>query len=162
MRGFTIRVAKEKDIKAISRFGTPVAKEMRFYNKEHTAGNIYEMSVKYLKNAFKYYNSRTVIALAKDGNIVGLCMHYPGHGHVDWLDWLLVDKRFRKMGLGKALIDYAIKDAKKQGCHKMWCDSNPGNKPMLKFMPKIGFRKVGTLKKHAYREDEILWEKLFN
>lgn len=159
MREFTIRLATKKDLRAASKFGIPVVKSLEFYNKEHTARNAYEMSVKDLKVTLKRHRGSIIIAVAKDGNVVGLCTHFVGCGHVDWLDWILVDKSFRNKGLGRALMNYTIQEAKKHGCHKIWCDSNPGNKPALKFFRSMGFRKVGILRRHAFKEDEILWEK---
>ena len=97
--------------------------------------------------------------MAKDGRVVGMCTHYIGHGHVDWLDWILVDQSFREKGVGRALINFAMKDAKKHGCHKIFCDTHPRNKPAFKFFSRMGFRKVGILRKHAFREDQIMWEK---
>ncbi len=161
MQKVKIRVAKKRDIRAISKFGTPVVKEMKFYNREHMARNIYELSIRDLNDTLRHNRNGIVIALSDSNSVIGMCVHYVSHGHVDWLDWLLVDKRYRKMGIGKALMEFAIKDAKKKGCHKMWCNSNPENKPMLKFMPKLGFRKIGIAKRHAFKEDEILWERIF-
>lgn len=160
MSDFTIRIAKRKDLPAISRFGTPIVKSLWFYSREHTARNVYEMSVKDLKNTMENYTGNLIIAVAKDGKIVGMVAHNDEHGHVDWLDWILVDQNFRKKGVGRALVNYAIKDAKKRGLHKIWTDCNTKNKPAIKFFSGMGFRKVGILKQHAFRQDEILWEKL--
>ena len=159
MRGFTIRLATKEDLPAVSRLGTAVVKSMKFYNKEHTAQNIHEMSLKELKKDFNTYKDSIIIAVAKEDNVVGLCEHFVGHGHVDWLDWGLVDKRFRRKGIRRAMLNYEIREAKRQGCHKVWCNTNPENKPAIKFFKRMGFRKVGILKRHAFREDEILWEK---
>ncbi len=156
---FDIRFATIKDIPAISRFGTPIVKSMKFYNKEHMRRNIYELSVKDLKDTFRTKDS-IIIATTKEGKVVGFCVHYIGHGHVGWIDWLLVDDTLRKRGLGRALVNYAIRDAKRRGCHKVWCDSNPNNKNAKKFFTKMGFRKIGVAKRHAYGEDEIFWEKI--
>ncbi|MDE1869018.1 MAG: GNAT family N-acetyltransferase [Candidatus Micrarchaeota archaeon] len=158
MREFEVRFATKRDLPAISGFGAPIVKAMKFYNKEHMARNVYELGVRDLKDTFRHKNC-IIIAATKEGKIVGFCTHYPGHGHVDWLDWILVDKNLRKAGIGRALIGFVIKDAKRRGCHKIWCDSNPNNRLAFKFFTKMGFRKIGIAKRHAYREDEIFWEK---
>jgi hypothetical protein len=53
MRDFTVRLARKRDIPAVSRFATSVVKSMKYYNKEQMAANIYEMSTKDLKNTLK-------------------------------------------------------------------------------------------------------------
>ncbi len=160
MHDFTIRLATKKDLSSISKFATPIAKSLKFYNREQMARNIYEMSVKALKETIKENKDSIIIAESKDGNVVGLITQFPGFGHVDWLDWILVDRNFRGKKIGRALVKYAIQQARKHGCHKVWCVSHPNNKQVLKFSQKMGFRKVGILKKHSFQQDEILWEKL--
>ncbi len=160
MHDFTIRLATKKDLSAISKFATPVVKSMKFYNREHTAKNIYEMSVRDLKDTLRNYKDSLIVAMAKDGSAVGLCVHMEDHGHVDWLDWILVHKSFRKKGLGKAMLNYAMQEAKRHGHHKIWTDTSTKNKPAIKFFQRMGFRKIGVRKRHAFRQDEIVWEKL--
>ncbi len=156
---FSVRFATKRDLTAVSKFGTPVVKSMKFYNKEHTARNIYELSTKDLSKTFREHKNSIVIAVTEASRVIGFCTHFPGHGHVDWLDWLLVDGGFRKLGVGRALIDFVMQDAKKRGCHKVWCDTNPHNKNAVNFFTRMGFRRIGVAQKHAFREDEIFWEK---
>ncbi len=159
MRDFVIRIATKKDIPAISRFGTPVVRELNFYKKEHMARNVYELSIEDLNDTFKSKDS-LIVAESRDGKIVGMVAHYPGHGHVDWLDWIIIDKNYRKKGLGKAMINFTIKEAKRRGCHKIWCDTHPKNTTVNRFLKKFGFRKVGILKKHSFKDDQLIWEKI--
>jgi RimJ/RimL family protein N-acetyltransferase len=161
MHDFTIRIAAKKDMAAASKFATPVVKELGFYNKEQMARNIYEMSAKELKANLKIYRDSVIIAITKEGKIVGLLTHFVGLNHVDWLDWILVDQRFRKKGLGKAMLNYAIQNAKRNGCHKIWCDTDPNNKQAIKFFKRMGFRKIGIARKHSFGQDVIFWERLF-
>ncbi len=132
---------------------------MKFYNKEHMARNVYEMSTKDLKDGLKHYKDSLIIAVAKDGSVVWLVWHNEDHGYVDWLDWILVAPAFRKKGVGRAMLNYAMQYAKRHGRHKIWTNTNPKNKLAIKFFRKMGFRRVGILKRHAFKQDEILLEK---
>ncbi len=159
MHDFVIRIATKRDIPAISRFGTPIARELDFYTKEHIARNVYELSVEDLLDTFKSKDS-LIVAETKEGKIVGMIAHYPGLGHVDWLDWIIIDKDYRRDGLGGAMMNFTIKEAKRHGCHKIWCDTHPKNTPVNGFLKKLGFRKVGILKKHSFKDDQLIWEKI--
>jgi len=160
MPGFTVRIAKAKDLKAISSFATPIVKEMKFYNREHMARNLYEVSLKDLKETIKNYKDSIVIAVAKDGRIIGMCMHFFGFGHVDWLDWRLVSRDFRRNGVGRAMLKFQIQQARRHNCHKMWADCHPKNRPIIRFFRANGFRKVGVLRKDTFKQDRMLWEKI--
>ncbi|MCL4389573.1 GNAT family N-acetyltransferase [Candidatus Marsarchaeota archaeon] len=119
MPEFSIRLAREKDLPALSRFAAPIMASLKFYNEESTKKNIKEISQKELKGSLKWNRNNVIMAVANDGKIIGLGMHYLSSGHVDWLEWLLIDKNFRRKGLGRALVNYAIRNAKMRGGHKV-------------------------------------------
>jgi ribosomal protein S18 acetylase RimI-like enzyme len=160
MRGFTIRLATKKDLKAVSVFATPIVKGLKFYNREHTARNLYEMSVEDLRDTLKNFKDSIVMAVSKEGDIIGISIHSNTHGHTDWSDFTIVSPRFRKKGVGRALLRYVIKEAKRHGNHKVWGNTHPKNASAIKLLKSMGFRRVGMLRKHAFKQDEILWEKL--
>ena len=56
-----------------------------------------------------------------------------------WIPELVVDKNYRKKGVGKALIQYCIKIAKKKGCFRLRLESGNKRKGSHKFYKKIGF-----------------------
>ena len=62
---------------------------------------------------------------------------------------LLIDKAFRRKGLGKKLIDKAFSIAKKNKM-KIKTEVLIGNKDALLFFEKLGFKKVGVNRKESH------------
>ena len=62
---------------------------------------------------------------------------------------LLVDKAFRRKGLGKRLIEKAFSIAKKNKM-KIKTEVLIGNKDALLFFEKLGFKKVGVNRKESH------------
>ncbi len=158
--GFEIRLATRRDLAAASRFATPVIRSLKFYNQECTKNNIKEVSAKALADDLAKDANSVILAVQRGGGIVGIATHFMGLGHVDWLDWILVSQDCRSRGIAAAMLKYAMDNAKGRGCHKVWCDSNPQNVPALRFFSRMGFRKVGVLRRHSFGQDQIIWERL--
>ncbi len=55
-------------------------------------------------------------------------------GHIEDI---VVDKDYRKFGLGKSMIEYLVCNAKKQNCYKIILDCD---KNLIQFYEKIGFK----------------------
>ena len=66
-----------------------------------------------------------------------------------WIKHLLVDKAFRRKGLGKKLIDKAFSIDKKNEM-KIKTEVLIGNKDALLFFEKLGFKKVGVNRKESH------------
>jgi len=73
-----------------------------------------------------------------------------------WIKHLLIDKAFRRKGLGKRLIEKAFSIAKKNKM-KIKTEVLIGNKDALLFFEKLGFKKVGVNRK----ENHYVLEKNF-
>ncbi len=86
-----------------------------------------------------------------DGKLAGFVGLRQGHKkrakHTAELGPLYVRKEFRRMGLGKKLLDFAFKKAKKKGVEKVKLWVNTANKPAVAFYKRAGFKKAGLLKK---------------
>jgi ribosomal protein S18 acetylase RimI-like enzyme len=72
-------------------------------------------------------------------------------GGVGDIHWLLVDKRFQGKGIGRQLVDAYIKDAKKHGAHAIHLYSSEVN---TAFYEKLGFEKVGLVRKNYWGSDD--------
>ena len=73
-----------------------------------------------------------------------------------WIKHLLIDKAFRRKGLGKRLIEKAFSIAKKNKM-KIKTEVLIGNKDALLFFEKLGFKKVEVNRK----ENHYVLEKNF-
>ncbi|MHA1804921.1 MAG: GNAT family N-acetyltransferase [Promethearchaeota archaeon] len=104
--------------------------------------------------------------LKKPHDIIGQCeisnSEWDAASHVGILG-IIVRKEFRNKGVGRALIDFAIREAKRINNKKkiiLSCFSS--NKRALHLYKKMGFKKVGVRKKQFYLNtsyhDEVLME----
>ncbi|MHA1689737.1 MAG: GNAT family N-acetyltransferase [Promethearchaeota archaeon] len=105
-------------------------------------------------------------ALKNPHNIIGQCeisnSEWDAASHVGILG-IIVRKELRNRGVGRALIDFAVREAKRINNKKkiiLSCFSN--NKRALHLYKKLGFKKVGVRKKQFYLNsayhDEVLME----
>jgi len=67
--------------------------------------------------------------------------------HVSEMGPLYIKREYRKAKIGSRLAKTAFKIAKQRGVEKIRLEVNKSNKPAVKFYKKMGFKKVGLLKK---------------
>ena len=67
------------------------------------------------------------------------------HSALPWamIEGLIVDKRFRRRGFGKMLVEYAIDRARKAGCYKLVLSSNKKRTEAHAFYRSLGFEDTG-------------------
>ncbi|EFD93043.1 MAG: GCN5-related N-acetyltransferase [Candidatus Parvarchaeum acidophilus ARMAN-5] len=73
---------------------------------------------------------------------------------------LSVLKEFRREGVGTALIRNVIDYASIEKIHNILVLSEISNKEAKKFLKKIGFRKIGKIRRLFNNKDYIMWEYL--
>ena len=75
------------------------------------------------------------------GTMVLLIVPNLSHGALPWalVENMVVDRRYRRRGLGRLLMDYAIARAKEAGCYKIQLSSNKRRKEAHKFYRSLGF-----------------------
>jgi ribosomal-protein-alanine N-acetyltransferase len=86
---------------------------------------------------------RFYVMPAKSHDIVGLCMlrgwaegyRIPSFG-------LLVDYRHYRFGIGRAMTEFAIAEAKRLGCESLRLSVNASNSPARSLYESLGFREV--------------------
>ncbi|MGQ4872690.1 MAG: GNAT family N-acetyltransferase [Promethearchaeia archaeon] len=104
--------------------------------------------------------------LEPPNNIIGQCeitnTEWEAGEHVGILG-IIINKKYRNMGLGKQLIDFAIREAKKVNNKKkliLSCFSH--NEHAINLYKKMGFEIVGLRKKQYYMNsrfyDEVLMD----
>lgn len=99
-----------------------------------------------------------VLVAIADEHVVGFCVSRRDDGLL-LLEWYGVDPAWRAHGIGKQLLERVVTTAGRRGCHKIWCDSNMGNKASHRLLVSLGFQPFATVKNHWYGEDFILWER---
>jgi len=115
---------------------------------------------KFLTNSkFKNRLLKRKIWLGKNKKeIVGFLVAMRARGGVGYINWLGVEKKFRRQGVGKALVDHWEKWAKNHGFHKLRVQtSNFANRP---FYEKLGFKLEGIKKNDAYGLDYLVFGKI--
>jgi len=75
------------------------------------------------------------------GTMVLFVMPNLSHRACSWLliENLVVDHRFRSRQLGKALVEYALVQAKEAGCYRITLTSNKKRRRAHKFYRSLGF-----------------------
>lgn len=75
-----------------------------------------------------------------------------------------VEKEFHNLGLGAALLNYAIEAATQNKIHRLELKVRTYNEPGIALYEKVGFRRVGILNEVAFIDgkfcDEYLYEML--
>ena len=75
------------------------------------------------------------------GTMVLLIVPNLSHGASPWalVENMVVDQRYRRRGLGRLLMDYAIARAKEAGCYKIQLLSNKKRREAHRFYSSLGF-----------------------
>jgi len=86
-----------------------------------------------------------LLVVEDEGELVGtmvlLIVPNLSHGASPWalVENMAVDQRYRRRGLGKLLMDYAIARAKEAGCYKIQLVSNKKRQEAHRFYRSLGF-----------------------
>ena len=155
-----IYIAKPKDISRLSSFYQGIIKNNPYYSKSAIKEELKRFSGDNLRKEFKDKDNLYIIA-KEAHNIVGARNGYYEAG-MFWSDWDVVHPLWRRRGVSTALMTFLEKKLKKEGIHKIWCDSRTTNKESIAALISLGFNKITTIKNHWYNQDFILWQKLLN
>lgn len=106
-------------------------------------------------------NPLSILVGHLEGRIISYCIT-----HFDcytlWIDWFGVDEEFRRRGYAKTLLLELEEVARKQSCHKIWCDSRSSNIQSISLFRSLGYEMIANIKNHWYGQDFVLLEKVFN
>ena len=139
MNNVKISKSTEKEISAFSK------KAWREEDIEHYGEPVEWIVKKYIFKA------------AKNGKIIGYIDGKFESGVV-YIDTLIVDKNFRKKGVGKALIERVEKYAREMKSHKIYFFTMESWEAS-KFYKRLGYRKSGDAKKHYLKRDFVIYTK---
>jgi len=94
-----------------------------------------------------------LLVAEEDGKILGtmvlIIVPNLSHGGLPWaaVENVMVDADYRRHGIGKLLMDYALAEAKKAGCYKLQLISDKTRTEAHKFYRAIGYKASG----HGFR-----------
>lgn len=90
-------------------------------------------------------NNHHIVVIEHNKKVVATAMLMTrlnlSHGgkSVGYIENVVVDKEYRKQGLGKMMVEYLINEAKKLDCYKVILDAAPGS---FHFYRNLGFVRV--------------------
>lgn len=156
MKELTIRRGKESDIPVIDKLLFEVLK----VHSDARPDLFKEGTKKYTDEELKKIladDQTPVFVAEKDGNVLGyaFCVHqqYIDHNNMTdiktlYIDDLCVDETVRGAHIGKALYEYVLDYAKKQGYYNITLNVWADNVNALKFYEKVGLKvqKIGMEK----------------
>ena len=153
-----VRIAKSKDIHSLSKFYKDIISSNPYYSKQAINKESKRFSIPNLTKEFRDKDNLYIIT--QEGNdIIGARNGYYEAG-MFWCDWCVVHPLCRRKGVSKALMTFLENKLKKEGLHKIWCDSRTNNKESKIALKRMGFNRITTIKNHWYGQDFILWQKL--
>jgi ribosomal protein S18 acetylase RimI-like enzyme len=143
--------------KKLSEFIQTVIKDSPYYSRWAKKDESKRFSSQSLRKELKkkdnlYLTTRT------NGKIIGAVNGCYEAGTF-WIDWLVVDEKNRRNGIGQGLMKRLENRLKREGVHKIWRDSRTSNKESKSLLTKLGYKRITTIKKHWYKQDFILWQK---
>ena len=155
-----VYVAKSKDASLLSKFYRHIISKNPYYSPEAIKSELERFSQKNISKELKIKDNLYIFTKEKD-KIIGACNGYYEAG-MFWVDWLIVDPLKRRNVIGSAMMLYLENKLTKQGIHKIWNDSRTTNKESKALLVKLGFKKIASIKKHWYKQDFILWQKVIS
>jgi RimJ/RimL family protein N-acetyltransferase len=113
---------------------------------------------RYLK-AVQRHSDAAVYVVEDDGRIVGRLSlsrdPHPSSQHVADLG-LMVAEEYRRRGIGRALLEQAIRWAQESGVRKLELHVFPWNEPALALYEAFGFEREGLRRAHYARDGEYV------
>ncbi len=94
-----------------------------------------------------------LLVAEEEGRVVGtmvlIIVLNLSHGGLPWagVENVVVDSNYRRRGIGKLLMDYALAQAKKAGCYKIQLISDKRRKEAHQFYRVLGYKASG----HGFR-----------
>jgi RimJ/RimL family protein N-acetyltransferase len=151
---FTVRAATEADIDRMVELYAAVADEGRWIGAE---GPVDRDDAR-RRWAHRLGGEAGVQLVAEaDGLVVGqLGLELAPYGVASL--GMLVDRAWRRRGVGSALVEAAIAAARDRGCHKVSLQVWPHNEAALSLYRRFGFEDEGRLRRHYRRRNGELWD----
>ncbi|MBU0457357.1 MAG: GNAT family N-acetyltransferase [Nanoarchaeota archaeon] len=132
-----IRTMQKNDLKTVYQLGKSI-KELRFTEK---------IGFWRKKNLHKWVkSSNDILLVAEDKTqIIGFLLSMVHkHSKSAIIENLYVKKEYRKIGMGRNLVEECLSRLKKKGINDVWAEINQRNRNAINFFKTIGFIKGYT------------------
>jgi ribosomal protein S18 acetylase RimI-like enzyme len=102
-----------------------------------------------------YLRSRESISLGafSEGKLAGLPIAFTSIDGLANIDWLVVDRNFRKIGTAQRMVGLSEDMAKRKSMLRVWCDTSMRNEKSMSLFRKMHYDKAATLKDWGYHWD---------
>lgn len=150
-----IRRAEPKDAEALVRLANDVGAERGGWLITDDWRSVGDER-RYLRAIRRYAHAAVLVAESDDGEIVGRLSlsrdAHPASVHVADLG-LMVDARYRRRGIGRALLAAAVEWARTNGVRKLELHVFPHNQAAIALYERFGFEREGYRKQHYLRSN---------
>jgi L-phenylalanine/L-methionine N-acetyltransferase len=150
----SVRTAEPRDAAALVELANAVSGEPEgwmIWNEWRSVGD----ERRYLRAVRRHPDAEVLVAEI-DGEIAGRLSlardQHPASRHVADLG-LMVSERFRRRGVGRALLEAAVAWARENSVAKIELHVFPWNAPAIALYEAFGFRREGYRERHYLRED---------
>jgi RimJ/RimL family protein N-acetyltransferase len=152
----TIRPADPADAPALVALGRAVGEEPGGWLITTNDWRTTADERRYLKAVRRYDHAAVYVAESAEGEIVGRLSlardQHPASSHVADLG-LMVAAHYRRRGIGRALLEQAIRWARRRGVTKLELHVFPHNEPAIALYESFGFEREGYRRAHYRRFD---------
>jgi ribosomal protein S18 acetylase RimI-like enzyme len=152
------RPASTKDIAPLSNLIKDVIGSTPYYTDRAKKEEIKKHNKVALKQYLREKKYYTCLVAKDKKRLVGFVIGRTEAG-VFWLDWVGVHRDMRRKKVAETLLKNIEYKVKKQGVHKIWCDTRDTNKESIPLIKKLNYKKLGYLKNGWYKQDFLLWQK---
>jgi RimJ/RimL family protein N-acetyltransferase len=151
-----IRAAEPRDADALVRLGVDVGAEPGGWLITSGSWRSAAEERRYLKAIRRYPHAAVYVAEDDLGSVVGRLSlardQHPSSAHVADLG-LMVARTHRRQGIGRALMEQAVRWARSAGVRKLELHVFPHNDAAIALYESMGFEREGYRKGHYQRDD---------
>jgi len=140
-----VRGVEEKDFEVFKRFfDEAFAEYLEFLKRSNPRRYVKELEEKreVVRSSFDFYlSSGSTFVAEEDGKPVGYVasQNVPSmHGLDLWIEYIVVQKEFRRRGVGLALLQRLIEYAASSSIDRIYAFINPDNEPSMRLHSKAG------------------------
>ena len=110
-----------------------------------------EEELRAARQRFRELSTLEVLVAEAQGQVVGfIVLSYIQTltGPRGWIDDIAVDPSYRRQGIGRMLVEAAVRQARRRGCSYLFVDTAKGNPPARAFYEACGFAGGGVAPLH--------------